>query len=138
MRKMVKLVGPILSKLVPLYGPDVPYYSMLKPSLTSLPGGPTAMMLVDNAPLVEYAPVIHLCGAGRDDVFVAYTKDVEELLGIPIRTILSENDCLSQSLEAIKSKCFSYEGKFHRITQMMTFWQRLKFLFTNDLTEVLM
>lgn len=137
MVQMVNLVGPLLTNLVPLHGPDVPYFSVKKPALLSWPNGMGADLMEDERTVVEYASVVHILGRGRRDVFLAYTEDVETLLGIPIRAILTENDCMSKSLEAIKDKCFAYQGKFHRITQMMTVWQRLKFLFTNDLTDVL-
>lgn len=45
-------------------------------------------------------PITQFCRPGRPDLYVAYSEEVEDLLGIPIRCILREKDEARAALSA--------------------------------------
>ena len=99
--------------------------------------------LVSDFPIErEIIPVLTFCKTGKPDVFVAYSSEVEELLGVPIRKLSKENAGLHDVVLRTKAKVNEHAraaNKWHsfftasedklRGYMYMTFWQRIKFLF---------
>lgn len=56
-------------------------------------------------------PITQFCRPGHPDLYIAYTEEVEEMLGVPIRVILKEKDEAISALERLRS---------------MTAWQHIK------------
>ena len=56
-------------------------------------------------------PITQFCRPGRPDLYIAYTEEVEELLGVPIRILLKEKDEAISALHTLRS---------------MTPWQHIK------------
>ena len=59
----------------------------------------------------KVVPITQFCRPGRPDLYIAYSEEVEELLGVPIRVILKEKD------EAL-AELFKWRS--------MTAWQHIK------------
>ena len=89
--------------------------------------------LVSDFPIErEIVPVLRFCKAGKPGLLVAYSSEVEELLGVPIRTLSKENAALRSAVGGTRStanaKIHAALKTLHRY-RYMTFWQRIKFLF---------
>ena len=48
-------------------------------------------------------PITHFCRPGHPDLYIAYSEEVEELLGVPIRVILKEKDAAISELHILRS-----------------------------------
>tara|TARA_R100001143_G_C3360997_1_gene135681 strand:- start:13239 stop:13616 length:378 start_codon:yes stop_codon:yes gene_type:complete len=73
----------------------------------------------------ELAPVHHLCdvhNGTRRDLFIAYSKEVQELLGMPFDTLSNELEDAREAISALHSRIGH-----------ATLWQRIKYLFTKRL-----
>lgn len=99
--------------------------------------------LVSDFPIErEIIPVLQFCKAGGPDLLVAYSSEVEELLGVPIRTLSKENAGLHDVVLRVKAEVNEQARvarKWHsfftasedklRGYMYMTLWQKIKFLF---------
>jgi hypothetical protein len=80
-------------------------------------------------------PVIELCNYGKHNVYVAYSDEVEELIGVPIRTIMKELVDSRKLVERLIGEHGANSINRNRlegvITQVrgMGLWGRIKFLF---------
>lgn len=72
-------------------------------------------------------PITRFCHTGKPDLYVAYTKYLEEVLGIPIRTIINEKDEWLRAYQGARSEADNWGSRYSAIN-CMTVWQRLKFL----------
>jgi len=63
-------------------------------------------------------PITQFCRPGRPDVYIAYSREVEELLGVPIRTLITEKDEAIASLNNFRHEVAKLRG--------MTPWQHIK------------
>lgn len=71
------------------------------------------------------APVHHLCDVHdgtRRDVFIAYSKEVQELLGMPFDTLTEELERTRRIISTL-----------HRRIEHASLWTRIKYLFTKRL-----
>ena len=48
-------------------------------------------------------PITQFCRPGHPDLYIAYTEEVEELLGVPIRVLLKEKDEAIAALDRFRS-----------------------------------
>lgn len=128
MTKIVQMVTHISTQNVPLHGPDVAYERIINvpECLVQLDSGDRAC---NPNTMRDYAPVVAIFGVGRRDVYFAYTQEVEELIGIPIKTILSENTALLKQNVNLHHAAKQLSHTIHEVRHM-SFWHRLKFLFT--------
>lgn len=77
-------------------------------------------------------PVHHFrWGSSSRDLYVAYTKDVEQVLGIPINCMKEDLDKAVERADNLEELNVSLKTKLYRF-QNMTFLGRLKFLFTGE------
>lgn len=84
-----------------------------------------AVLDIEHAVTEHIAPVYHICRTGRQDLYVAYSKQVEELLGIPIRLLVEEKESARGETRRLQERLWMVAG--------LSFWLRLKFLFTKRL-----
>jgi hypothetical protein len=69
----------------------------------------------------EIAPVTRICSSAKPDVFIAYSREVEEIIGVPIRVIIEKSESCEKSLHRAKiwqARIFS-----------MSVWDRIKAVF---------
>jgi hypothetical protein len=75
----------------------------------------------------KIVPFNQICQEGKPDLFIAYSEEVEELLGQPIRAIKAQADyAQKQATNAV--------ARYHRNLRYLndlksSFWRRLNFLF---------
>lgn len=122
MSKLVTFVSGLRTELVPQYDHGtVRYHEMKHPFAVSN----TSVLDLTEAVQTKIATVFQICEIGKRDVYVAYSEEVEKLLGIPIRCILKEkNNALAES-KRYRSRLWAIHG--------MSFWNRFVFLFTKKL-----
>ena len=48
-------------------------------------------------------PITKVCSRGKSDLYIAYSEEVEELLGVPVRVILKEKDAAYAELNRLRS-----------------------------------
>lgn len=86
-----------------------------------------ALMATDGEMLIPFeemtitesvVPVTEFCINGKRDIYIAYSREVEELLGIPIEIILREKDAAI----AAKDRAIISLNRL----QAMTAWQHIK------------
>jgi FtsZ-binding cell division protein ZapB len=135
--KTVKLVKLEYEEVPLLNRKDIEYFDYQYPAVIEFNSNFT-----DETLRKRLAPIIQICHQGREDVFVAYTKETEELLGVPVKLLKEEKDRLDQSntylrTEVSKLKDRNYwlheesaglKSRLHYY-QTMSFWKRFKFLF---------
>ena len=71
---------------------------------------------------------MQFCHTGKPDVFIAYSEEVEELLGIPVRCMQKELETLRASLSSATYNEKKAKDKLLKF-QSMSRWERFKFLF---------
>lgn len=74
-------------------------------------------------------PVSRVCRTGHPDLFIAYSPQVEEKLGVPIRAILREAEASRLAWNSARDHMLRLQN---RITEAR-FLDRLKYLFTRKL-----
>lgn len=80
----------------------------------------------------EIIPVLPFCTRGKPDLLVAYSAEVEEILGVPIRALSKENDELRLVARDIRDQA---NATYYTVAKTvykykhMSLWQRIKFLF---------
>lgn len=86
------------------------------------------------------SPIIRFCEIGKPDVFIAYSPEVEELLGVPFSTMhreLKERDAaLSREREvssALESQRDRADEQSYALMRMK-WWDKLNFLFAPQWT----
>ena len=108
MRQATLIIG--LETRIVYCGQDVRYYTtgpLDYPLMASDGEISTEKMTVPE----KIVPITQFCRPGKPDVYIAYSEEVEELLGVPIRCILKENDAAIAQAAALRS---------------MTAWQHIK------------
>ena len=99
--------------------------------------GEDTMLLLDKNIACDHhiVPVHRFCRTGNLDTYVAYSHEIEELLGIPIQAMTKQIDNLSSELEIqrivhsrLTSKYVCYRQKLDAMWNM-TLWDKIKFLF---------
>ena len=88
------------------------------------------VMLLEHEQTVKrlVAPINHISGTGRKDVFIAYSEEVEELLGIPIRAILKRVEVAESATKQERDIARKALWNLH-LFETMGFIDRLFFLF---------
>ena len=84
-------------------------------------------------------PIHQFCESGKPDIFIAYSKEVEELLGMPFNVLhndLKEAKAYSERIKSSLSR-FTLENDVlsKKLLQVnnASIWQRLKYLLTGKL-----
>ena len=94
--------------------------------------GSDDVLVSDTIPVKQIAvPIIHLCQRGREDVYIAYSEEVENDLGIPIRTITKE-------LEQARNDLFAALETTTNIIKRINgygFLKRLRYFVTGRMEE---
>ena len=99
--------------------------------------GEDTMLLLNTDIAHEHhvVPVHRFCQTGKPDTYVAYSHEIEKLLGIPIQSMTNQIDTLSSDLETqrmihsrLESKYVCYRQKLDAMWNM-TLWDKIKFLF---------
>ncbi len=72
-------------------------------------------------------PITRLCCMGKPDLYVAYTEYLEEVLGIPIRTIIKDKEEYQVAWREQKEETIKWRIRFLNVKDM-PFLKRLKFL----------
>jgi len=143
--KTVKLVD-ITVKEVPYYGyNEVQYYHRESSEYIPYKDG---LLHCDATVKTKVVPITHVCQVGKEDVAVAYTEKFEEICGIPIRLLKKSKEeaeknaqsafrDLSITNEKLKKVEYLKEIKRHELKKYTSasFIQRLKYLFTGDLSN---
>ena len=120
--KMVNFVSGLRTSLVPCYDAEtIRYHEMQRP----IPVSDYKVLDLTETVQTRVATVFHICAIGKKDVYVAYSEEVERLLGIPIRCIVKE-----KTVAVAESN--RYQSRLRMISGMST-WKRLVFLFTKKL-----
>lgn len=136
--RYVNFVSGLRVEEVPHVGKqDMEYFSLSNPVL--LDDGTALGASFSTAYERRIVPIIQMCGLGAENVFVAYSDEVEELLGIPIRTLVAERDNFKRNANQYRLR-YNHEyamsrlsyGKLLRINAW-GFWRRLKFAFNGEL-----
>jgi hypothetical protein len=66
----------------------------------------------------QVVPITHLCQPGKPDLYIAYSEEVEELIGMPFRTILREKNQAQAALQTALNTVHELRS--------MTAWQHIK------------
>ena len=95
------------------------------------------LLVTDMVVKTKVAPVCHLARNtpyGRKDMYIAWSDKVEKFLGIPFAALMRENQekVYKCDWDSVKKEVGTLRGKLADI-QNMSFWKRLKFLFTQRL-----
>lgn len=125
MRKTVLLVDVQVTEVQAFSLSQYEYYSHEAAHLIDPVEGPMVCPEVKvNKHLV---PITRFCHTGKPDLYVAYTEYLEEVLGIPIRTIIKEKDEWLGACQSARKEAERWKARYSAIN-CMTLWQRLKFL----------
>lgn len=96
-------------------------------------GEDTVLLLheYENVPIKHVVPIHRFCQSGKPDTYIAYSHEIEELLGLPIRAMQAlESQIETQRIvhSRLESKYVTYRKKLD-VMWNMTLWDRIKFLF---------
>lgn len=118
---VVKFVRDVVVDLIPA-GEEIKYFTYPPPQVAS-----DGMLLETQQEVNQLiAPVLHICHVGEADTYVAWSEQVEELFGIPIRTIIREHE----------DELARLHDELDQTHLQLTWWRslpflrRLKFLFS--------
>ena len=141
MMKYVKLITGITVEEVPLMGrSEIPY---IQPDMRGCRPVGDAVIDLNAVQDIENVRVALLRESNRPDLYMAYTKQVESLLGVPMRTIIREKDELEY--ENKKLECRNWElcgrlaesnveisrqARIIALVYKKNWWERLKYLVT--------
>ncbi len=113
--RYVNFIKSLNVEKLPLTGTDIQYYSN-NFTVVDDAGRPAFLHTLNTTREVVPVHIISKREYGkRTDTYIAYTKEVENLLGTPFKAIKEEND------------------RLYRYYESKSFWQRLKFLFTGKI-----
>lgn len=142
--KTVQLVTGVKVTEVPLLGRDeIPYYGNLKNTRCVYEKeGVEKFLALDAVQDTQHARVTHFKESDKPDIYIAWTGEVEKVIGIPLRVILEEKDKLEKKLDKTLGDHFDIETKHFKLMteygdiflklkgyENMSFWQRLKWAF---------
>lgn len=138
--KYVTFISGLKIEKVPHFGRDELDYHLLIHCTRTDDGAVLGMS--KEMPLdTRTVPITELCGLGRDDVYIAYSEEVEKLLGIPIRTLVADlvtrKRLISEFIEE-KRRIYiesHYAQSQLRLLRTANLWQRIKFVFTRTVPK---
>lgn len=126
----IKFIRNVEIDLLPMGNPDEVRYHMMGP-VPPLPVMPDdhdpEFLLADYTIETQVVPVHYLRTGNRnvrDDMYIAYSKEVQELLGMPFDIIRKEKEQMYKHNAVLDAKL--YRVKTAKV------WQRIKFLFTGN------
>ena len=131
--KYVKFVSGLITERVPKFGPEEREY-VLFPNF--LDDGSTLGMSAPINVTSHTIPIVELCGIGDPDTYVAYSKEVEIALGIPIRSLVQQRDDFKRTAARYMiDRDYERDGRLNavlRLEEVLTggFWGRLRFIVT--------
>ena len=131
--RRVKFIKELIIEEV-LAGPYVEYYERsFDFSRCALIGDDEVIGPLDVATR-HIVPVTQFCSTGKPDLFIAYSKQVEELLGIPFRVILDEKEIALKSLREERQKSSRLSFDITLLTSL-GWWDRFLFFLGRPLCE---
>lgn len=77
-------------------------------------------------------PIHKFCAIDKPTLYIAYSDEVEELLGNPIRTCIAETERARKREKDLACQAFDARNELNKY-KTMKFWSRLKFLFKGKL-----
>lgn len=134
--KYVTFISGLKIEKVPHFGRDELAYQLLP---NFLDDGSFMGMSSTGAVHTRTVPIFEMFGLGRDDGYIAYSEEVEKLLGIPIRTLVADlvtrKRLVSEAQRELDSAQKYYRQLYSRLTALRNanLWQRIKFVFTREL-----
>lgn len=138
--KYVAFVSGLVVEKVPHFGKDdVDYFTSAHPM--RLDDGSGLGMSSKYLPAKRTVPIFEMFGVGKIDAYVAYSEEVETLLGIPIRALVAERDMHKhQSSRYFEEKRQEYAERLRlharlRRLQEWTVWRRILFVFNRALPK---
>lgn len=138
--KYVNFVSGLVVEKVPHLGKDdMDYNTVSFPA--QLDDGTLLGLSTGVQKYTRTVPIFHMCGLGKADTYVAYSEEMEQLLGIPIRALVEERDMHKhQSSRYFYEKRLEYAERLRlharlRRLQEWTVWQRIRFVFTRALPK---
>lgn len=82
----------------------------------------------------KIVPVTRICNTGKEDIYVAYTQETEDLLGIPVRTILGDAERFRSQVNAwiekeqeVRDSRDEFRDELYKFKNKR-FFERFKFL----------
>lgn len=134
--RTAKLIVSLNIKDVIADGDMVRYhqYTNMIPAVGS-DGRRSALVSVEDSLLTITAPIIHIRNelpmSRCKDTYIAYTQEVEDMLGIPIRVIFDENKMLRERITQLCERHDKLVSAIHtEVTRVnnLSLWDRFLFL----------
>ena len=95
-----------------------------------------SLLAIDESTTItrKIAPVSHFVIGGRKDVYIAYSDEIEELIGIPINILQSQLENAQKNELRLSMKCGVLQ-KTENTINSMSWWDRWLFFLGRPLRE---
>lgn len=130
--RYVKFIKALVVDKVPCENRDSIRYSVMQ-DIIPIVSDRNEVLLTNEVVQDMVVPVHHLCRNHKDyktgeirrtNTFIAYSKEVQELLEMPFDVIKSE-------LESCRALCTMYQGRLSDVKHA-NLWTRIKYLFKQE------
>ena len=136
MQKVTLITGLKKEFVQKMHGRDYVEYRSFNPEEMIPIRGSDDVLVSDTFTVRTFSvPIFRLCQHGRDDVYIAYSEEVENDLGIPIRTILGESERRIQMLKDNLEIQRKLREKVKKTINGYGFIKRLRYLVTGWMEE---